>query len=69
MVEYKLPHLFYIEHKLTIINFFLFLCDFLVKFVTCYIEIHYEKFQNVNFIALIRSCVLLAFRSYLQQIQ
>ena len=40
MVEYKLPRLFYIEHKLTIINFFLLLCDFLVKFVTCYIKIH-----------------------------
>ena len=38
--------------------------DFLVKVVTVYIKIHYEKSKNVNFLALIRSYVLLAQTRY-----
>ena len=34
--------------------------NFLVKVITRYIKTHYEKSQNTNFLALIRSCILLA---------
>ena len=35
-------------------------CDFLAKVVTGYIKICYEKSLSINFLAFIRSCVLLA---------
>ena len=47
-----------IEYKLENFNFN-FCNDFLIKMVTCYIKIHYEKSQN-DFLALIKSCILLA---------
>ena len=48
-----------IECKLKQLQFLTF-GEFLVKVITRYIKIHYVKFQNVNFLALVRSCVLLA---------
>ena len=34
--------------------------NFLVKVVTRYIKIHYEKYENANFLVLTRSCILLS---------
>ena len=45
-----------VEHKVKKISqLFLLSHDFLVKVVTHYIKMHYEKSQNVNFLVLIRS--------------
>ena len=44
---------------LTELNFN-FRAIFLVEVITRYIKIRYGKSQNVNFLALIRSCILLA---------
>ena len=33
---------------------------FLAKVVSHYIKMHYEKFQDMNFLVLIRSCILIA---------
>ena len=52
-----------IEHKLKK-NYDFNSHDFLVKVVTLHIKMHYEKSKNMNFLVLIRSCVLLALPWY-----
>ena len=42
-----------IESKLKIISILTFWYSFLVKVVSHYIKIHYEMYQNVNFLALV----------------
>ena len=46
LVEYKAKKYY---------NLFLLSHDFLVKVITRYTKMHYEKSQNVNFLVLIRS--------------